>query len=141
VAQFVKFEVSKEIEEMQLLVLEKATRTGKIKVGSNEVTKAIERGNAKLVLIAKDVNPPEIVMHLPVLCNEKSTAFSYVSTKKELGKNAGLPIGTSSLAIVIEGDAKKDLDELTKKLCHPFLQKFFQFPFQWDYHKMNNYSL
>src|SRR3989344_2081063 len=115
-AQFVKFEVPKEVEDAQLRVLDKVKKTGKLKVGSNEVTKAIERGNAKLVLIAKDVNPPEIVMHLPVLCSEKNVPYSYVQTKQELGKTAGLPVGTSSLAIIVEGDSKKDLDELAKKL-------------------------
>lgn len=116
-AAYVKFEVSKEIEEAQSIVLEKATKGGKVKVGSNEVTKAIERGNAKLVLIAKDVNPPEIVMHLPILCKEKNVPYSFAPTKKELGEKAGLKVGTSSLAILAEGDAKKELDELVKKLA------------------------
>ena len=115
-AQFVKFEVPKEVEDAQLRVLDKVKKTGKLKVGSNEVTKAIERGNAKLVLIAKDVSPPEIVMHLPILCREKGVPFSYVSTKQELGKFAGLGVGTSSVAVLAEGDAKKDIDDLAKKL-------------------------
>ncbi|MBI2597767.1 MAG: 50S ribosomal protein L7ae [Candidatus Diapherotrites archaeon] len=115
-AQFVKFDVPKELEDSQIRILERVKKTGKIKVGSNEVTKAVERGNAKLVLIAKDVSPPEIVMHLPVLCSEKSVPYSYVSTKQALGKGAGLGVGTSSLAIVSEGDAKKEIDEISKKL-------------------------
>ena len=49
------------------------------------MTKAIERGNAKFVVIAEDVNPKEVVMHLPVLCDEKQVPYSYVATKKELG--------------------------------------------------------
>ena len=116
-AEFVKFEVPKEISEAQMRVLDKVARGGKIKIGSNEVTKAIERGNAKLVLIAKDVSPPEIVMHLPVLCREKNVPFSYAATKKELGAKAGLTVGTSALAVVAEGDAKKEIDDLAKKLA------------------------
>lgn len=115
-AQFVKFEVPKEVLEAQLRFVEKVKKTGKVKVGSNEVTKAIERGNAKLVLIAMDVNPPEIVMHLPVLCKEKNIPFSYVSTKAELGKITGLGVGTSALVVLSEGDAKKELEDLAKKL-------------------------
>ena len=34
--------------------------------------KAIEKGNAKLVAVAKDANPPEVVMHIPMLCEELS---------------------------------------------------------------------
>ena len=36
--------------------------------GNDETTKAIERGNSKLVVIAEDVEPPEVVAHLPILC-------------------------------------------------------------------------
>ena len=53
-------------------LIELARKTGKIEKGTNEVTKAIEKGNAKLVAVAKDANPPEVVMHIPMLCEELS---------------------------------------------------------------------
>lgn len=115
-ADFVKFNVPKELQEKQFLVIEKVRKNGKIKIGSNEVTKAIERGNAKLVMIAQDVSPPEVVMHLPVLCAEKNIPFTYVSTKKELGERIGLKVGTSSAVVISEGDAKKEIEDLSKKL-------------------------
>ena len=46
-----------------------------IKKGTNEVTKAIERGTAKLVLIAEDVDPPEVVAHLPHICKDKNILY------------------------------------------------------------------
>ena len=52
-------------------VVEKARKTGKVEKGTNEVTKAVERGTAKLVVYATDVEPKEIVMHLPIICKEK----------------------------------------------------------------------
>jgi len=116
-ADYVKFTVPKELKEKQFSVLEKAAKSGKIRVGSNVTTKAIERGSAKLVLIAQDVSPPEIVMHLPLLCREKQVPFTFVSTKKELGEKAGIGVGASAIAIVDEGDAKKELDDLAKKLA------------------------
>lgn len=115
-ADFVKFSVPKELQEKQAGILEKVRKNGKVRIGSNEVTKAVERGNAKLVMIAQDVSPPEIVMHLPVLCSEKNVPFTYFSTKKELGEKIGLKVGTSSAVIVTEGDAKKDIEDLSKKL-------------------------
>lgn len=115
-AEYVKFSVPKDLAEKQLSIIEKAKKNGKIRVGSNEVTKAIERGNAKLVMIAQDVSPPELVMHLPIICSEKNIPFTFVQTKKELGEKAGLKVGTSSIAIVSEGDAKKDIEDLSKKL-------------------------
>jgi len=54
---YVKFEVPKEVADKALEALEVSRDSGKIKKGTNEVTKAIERGNAKLVLIGNDVNP------------------------------------------------------------------------------------
>ena len=53
--------------EKVLEAIEVAKATGKLRRGTNETTKAIERGTAKLVVVAKDITPPEIVIHLPIL--------------------------------------------------------------------------
>ena len=55
-----------------LELVEMARETGKIRKGINEATKAAERGTAKAIIIAEDVTPPEITMHLPSLCGEKN---------------------------------------------------------------------
>ncbi len=115
-ADLVKFEVPAKLNEKQLSLLEKVKKNGKIKIGVNEVTKAVERGKAKIVFIAQDVSPPEIVMHLPLICNEKRIPFSYLPTKKELGEKAGIEVGTASIAIMDEGEAKKELKEITENL-------------------------
>ena len=111
-----KFSVPEKVMEQQLGLLEKASKKGKVKIGINEVTKAAERGTAKLVLIAEDVSPEEIVMHLPLICNEKKIPCSFVKTKKILGEKAGVKISTSAVAIIDEGEAKKELAELAKKI-------------------------
>ena len=95
--------------------VELAKRTGKIKKGSNEVTKALEKGKAKLVVIAKDISPPEITMHIPLLAKEKGVPFVEVPSKEELGAAAGLSVGTAAVVIVQEGDAKKIIAEIAKK--------------------------
>ncbi len=87
-------------------LVEIARKTGKIKKGINETTKAIEKGKAKLVIVAKDVNPKEIVMHLSPLCKEKNVPYVEVESKQELGTAAGLPVATSAVAIIDEGEAK-----------------------------------
>lgn len=93
-------------------VVEVARNTGKIKKGSNEVTKAIERGAAKLVVVAKDVQPAEVIMHLPLLAKEKGVPCVEVPSKEQLGAAAGLTVPTGAIAIVVEGEAKKLLDAL-----------------------------
>lgn len=105
-------EVSKELMEKAYEAVEIAKKTGKLKKGVNEVTKVVERGQAKLVIIAKDVNPPEIVMHLPALCDEKEIPFIYVLSREELGSAAGLTVSTASVAIINEGDAANLVKEL-----------------------------
>jgi large subunit ribosomal protein L7Ae len=112
---YVKFEVPNELSEKTFEAVEKARDTGKLKRGVNEVTKAIERGVAKLVVMAQDVDPEEVMMHLPVLCDEKNVPYSYVPSKSELGKAAGIEVQTSSVAIIQEGDSKKLIEEIAKK--------------------------
>ena len=96
-------------------IVETARKTGKLEKGTNEVTKAIERGTAKLVVVAEDVSPKEIVQHLPVLCEEKGIPCVNVDSKKKLGLAAGIGVGTASIAIVEEGDAKADIAGLQGK--------------------------
>ena len=105
-------EVNKELQEKAYEAVEIARKTGKLKKGVNEVTKAVERGIAKLVLIAQDVNPPEITMHLPVLCEEKDTPFVHVNSKEDLGTAAGMNVSTASVAIIQEGDASSLIKEI-----------------------------
>ncbi len=96
--------------------VEIAAKTGKIKKGVNETTKAVEREKAKFVVIADDVSPKEIVMHLPVLCDEKGIVYVNVPSKAELGKAAGIKVSASSIAIVDEGDAKDLLNGIIAKV-------------------------
>lgn len=113
---YVKFEVPKEIQAKALEILETCANKGKIKKGVNEVIKAIERGQAKFVLIATDVTQPEIVMPLPMLCEEKKIPYVYIDGKEAIGKAAGLK-GSSSSACIIEEDGKKDeLQDLINKI-------------------------
>ena len=95
--------------------IELAKATGKIKKGTNEVTKQIERGNAKLVVMANDISPKEIIMHLPILCKEKGVICIEVGKKEDLGAAAGMSIGTSSVAITKEGEAKELIKELSEE--------------------------
>lgn len=97
-----------------LEAIELARKGGKIKKGANEATKVVERGTAKLVVIAKDVNPPEITAHLPALCEEKKIPLVEVDKKEDLGAAAGLSVGTTAVAIVAEGEAKELIKQLAK---------------------------
>ncbi len=110
------FEVPKELADKVYQLVEKARNSGKIRKGANETTKSVERGEAKLAIFADDVNPPEVVMHLPIISKEKSIPCVSVPTKAELGAAAGLPVGTAAVSVVDAGDGKKLLQDIAKSL-------------------------
>ncbi|ADV65638.1 50S ribosomal protein L7Ae [Desulfurococcus mucosus] len=114
---YVKFEVPAELAEKVYQAVAKVRETGgKVKKGTNETTKAVERGQAKLVVIAEDVEPPEIVAHLPLLCEEKKIPYVYVPSKQKLGQAAGIEVSAASVAIVDVGGAKDIVDEVIKSV-------------------------
>ncbi|MDN7025382.1 50S ribosomal protein L7ae [Methanoculleus sp. FWC-SCC1] len=113
---YVKFEIPDEIQNKALEALEIARDTGKVKKGSNEATKAIERSVAQLVLIGADVEPEEIVMHLPPLCDEKQIPYIYISKQNDIGAASGLDVGSAAAAIVKPGKAKELVEEIAKQV-------------------------
>lgn len=114
-AMFVRFETPKELGSQIYEAVEKARATGKVAKGANEVTKQIERGQAKFVVMAEDVTPEEILAHIPLLCEEKGVSYGYVPSKAELGAAAGLPVGTAAIAIIDAGTAAESVDDVAKK--------------------------
>jgi len=113
---YVRFEVPEDLVEKVYEALRKARETGKIKKGTNETTKACERGQAKLVIIAEDVDPPEIVAHLPLLCDEKKIPYIYVPSKKKLGEATGIEVQAASAAILEPGEASGLISEIAEKV-------------------------
>lgn len=96
-----------------LEMINAANNTGKVRKGVNETTKAIERGVAKFVVYAEDVDPKEVVMHLPILCKEKQIPCMAVPSKENLGKAVGIPVATSAVAILVPGDGADMLKSLS----------------------------
>ncbi len=113
---YVRFEVPKEVAEAAYEALKIASESGKIRKGTNEATKAIERGKAKLVLIAENVQPPEIVAHLPLLCDERKAPYVYVPEKQKIGEALGITVSSAAAAIEEPGDADGLVTEIIKKL-------------------------
>ena len=114
---FVKFEVPENLVNPIYESLRVAVQTGKVKRGTNEATKAIERGVSKLIIIAEDVEPPEVVAHLPILCEEQGTAYVFVPSKQELGKALGIEVTSAAAAILDSGDAQHIVDEVVGSIA------------------------
>ena len=97
----VRFETPEEVSDKIYDMLQ-ANSNGRLKKGSNEVTKTAERGTAQFIVLAVDVNPPELLAHVPLICAEKGIPFGYVPSQEFLAKEAGMPGGvkTASLAFL-----------------------------------------
>jgi len=115
--QYVKPKAApKELADAAYEALQIARDTGKIRRGTNETTKAIERGSAKIVYVAENVEPPEVVAHLPILCEERKIRYIVVSDKARLGTSIGLNVPAAAACIVEPGDSLDLLNEISTKL-------------------------
>jgi large subunit ribosomal protein L7Ae len=113
---YVKYEVPKEIADAAYEALQIAAKTGAVRKGTNETTKAIERAQAKLVVIAEDVDPPEVVAHLPLLCEERKIPYVFVPTKEQIGKAIGIDVPAAAACIAKEGDAVGLVKEIATRI-------------------------
>lgn len=113
---YVKFETPKEVAEKAYEAVQIAKDTGRVRKGTNETTKLIEKGEAALVVIAEDVDPEEVVIHLPMLCDEKKIPYVYVPSKKDLGKSAGLEVSCAAVGIEKAGNASELINDIVAKI-------------------------
>ena len=116
-AYYVKFETPQDLVSPILEAVRVAAQTGKVRKGTNEATKAIERGISKLSVIAEDVEPPEVVAHLPLICEEQNAAYAFVPDKQELGKALGIDVTSAAAAILDAGDAQHIIDEVVASMA------------------------
>jgi large subunit ribosomal protein L7Ae len=113
---YVKYETPKEIIDAAYEALQIASKTGVVRKGTNEATKAIERSQAKLVIIAEDVDPPEVVAHLPLLCEERKIAYVFVPNKDKIGSAIGIDVPAASACIIKEGEATGLIKEIIMRI-------------------------
>jgi large subunit ribosomal protein L7Ae len=116
---YVKFKVPDKLKDQfkNILNIIAETKDSKIRKGMNEVTKSIERGQAKIVVMAEDVSPPEILYHVPLLCEEKNIPYTYISSRKNLGNAVNINVGASSIAVDNVGTGNENiLDDIVKQL-------------------------
>lgn len=113
---YVKFETSKDLVNAVYEAVRVSKQSGKVRKGTNETTKAIERGISKLVVIAEDVEPPEVVAHLPILCEERNAPFIFVPSKQQLGASLGIDVGSAAATIVDAGEAQHIVEQVVSSI-------------------------
>jgi large subunit ribosomal protein L7Ae len=113
---YVKYEAPKEVVDAAYEALQIASKSGLVRKGTNEATKAVERAIAKLIVIAEDVDPPEVIAHLPLLCEERKIPYVFVPSKEQLGKSVGIDVSCASACILKEGEATGLIKEIITRL-------------------------
>ncbi|CRL22483.1 H/ACA ribonucleoprotein complex, subunit Nhp2, eukaryote [Penicillium camemberti] len=71
-------------------LLQQAIYYNQLRKGANEVTKSVNRGTSEIVVIAADTAPLAIVMHLPLLCEDKNVPYVFLPNKTAIGRACGL---------------------------------------------------
>ena len=115
---YVKMEVSKDLVNAVYEAVRVAKQSGKVRKGTNETTKAIERGISKLVVIAEDVEPPEVVGDLPILCEERNAPFIFVPSKQQLGMSLGIDVGSAAATIIDAGEAQHIVEQVVTSIAN-----------------------
>ncbi len=116
---YVDIEVPEALQKKILGFLNEVSKQhGRIRKGMNETTKAIERKKSQLAVIAGDVSPPEIVMHLPKVAEEQSSPYAFVDKKADLGKAIGIGVPCAAVSVnKTPKGLKSDLDQIVNDLA------------------------
>jgi len=84
------------------------------------VTTLVEEEKAKLVVIAHDVDPVEMVIFLPALCRKKGIPFAFVRGKAALGKLVHQKTATCVALTEVRREDFTDLENLTTQFKSQF---------------------
>ncbi|OXA65173.1 NHP2-like protein 1 [Folsomia candida] len=84
-----------------LNLVQQAANYQQLKKGANEATKTLNRGLAEFIVMAADAEPLEILLHLPLLCEDKNVPYVFVRSKQALGRACGVsrPVIAASVTI------------------------------------------
>ncbi|KAI8794259.1 NHP2-like protein 1 [Biomphalaria glabrata] len=78
------------LTEQILELVQQASNYKQLKKGANEATKTLNRGLAEFIVLTADAEPIEILLHLPLLCEDKNVPYIFVRSKQALGRACGV---------------------------------------------------
>jgi len=93
---------------------EKSPKPVVVKYGINHITGLIEQKKAKLVIIAHDVDPIELVVWLPTLCRKMDIPYVIVKGKARLGAVVHKKTATALALVDVRKEDKNDLTTLSQ---------------------------
>ncbi|XP_026994832.1 NHP2-like protein 1 [Tachysurus fulvidraco] len=82
-------------------LVQQASNYKQLRKGANEATKTLNRGISEFIVMAADAEPLEIILHLPLLCEDKNVPYVFVRSKQALGRACGVsrPVIATSVTI------------------------------------------
>ncbi|KAJ2776649.1 RNA binding protein snu13 [Coemansia javaensis] len=92
-------------------LVQQASHYKQLKKGANEATKTLNRGTSEFVVMAADCEPIEILLHLPLLCEDKNVPYVFVPSKTALGRACGV-----SRAVVAASVTSNDGSDLKQQI-------------------------
>ncbi|KAL3945431.1 MAG: hypothetical protein SGBAC_000484 [Bacillariaceae sp.] len=101
-----------------LELVQQATNYKQTKKGANEATKTLNRGISELIIMAADAEPIEILLHLPLLCEDKNVPYVFIPSKVALGRACGVsrPVIATSITTNEASQLKSTIDGMKIKI-------------------------
>ncbi|KAL5018212.1 hypothetical protein ScPMuIL_003934 [Solemya velum] len=97
-----------QLTKIILELVQQAANYKQLRKGANEATKTLNRGQSEFIVMAADAEPLEILLHLPLLCEDKNVPYVFVRSKQALGRACGVSRPVISCSVTInEGSALK----------------------------------
>ncbi|CAM9553950.1 unnamed protein product [Chrysoparadoxa australica] len=95
-------------------LVQQAANYKQLKKGANEATKTLNRGISELIVMAADAEPLEILLHLPLLCEDKNVPYVFVPSKVALGRACGVsrPVISASITTNEASQLKNQIQSL-----------------------------
>lgn len=89
-----------------------------LRKGANETAKSLNKNSSQLVIMAADADPIEIVLHIPLLCEDKNVPYVFVPSKTALGRACGVsrPVIACSILTNDSSDLKNSIEALKEKI-------------------------
>jgi large subunit ribosomal protein L7Ae len=95
-----------------------------VKYGLKHVTALVESRKARLVIIANDVDPLELVLWLPTLCKKKDIPYIIVKGKAALGRIVHKKTAAVLCITDVQRTHEKDLENLVAKARDNYLDRY-----------------
>ncbi|OCF57726.1 ribonucleoprotein-associated protein [Kwoniella mangroviensis CBS 10435] len=103
-------------------LIQQAQHYKQLKKGANEATKTLNRGICEFIVMTADVEPIEIVLHLPLLCEDKNVPYVFLPSKTALGRACG--VSRPVIAASVTTNEARELNAQIQAVKVSFIRRY-----------------